>query len=157
MNMLEHFRNECKILGWDKTDDEMQNLIVNNVEDVLKVVSNQGHSGSSMPYLLNLLNKAIKFEPLSPLTGDDDEWNDVGGGEMYQNKRNSSVFKDRSNKAYTIYAYAFRKPNKSCYTNGFSHKNIKFPYTVKDTIYIDVPLNVTDNFIKNAIKKIEEK
>ena len=155
MSMLEHFKKECEILGWDNTRDKMQQLIVRNVEDILKVVSNQGHSEFSMLYLLDLLNKAIKRIPLSPLTGSNDEWDDISDG-LLQNKRDSRVFKPNDEEPYTIDAYAFREPNGSCYTGRSSHKEIKFPYRPCETIYIDVPFNVSDEFIKNAIKKIEE-
>lgn len=46
------------------------------------------------------LRRLCAGKPLSPLTGADDEWNDVGGnagepgGTIFQNRRCSRVFKD---------------------------------------------------------------
>jgi len=54
--------------------DEMQEMMCKDVLEVLKLISSQGHSGFSIGYFKNLLNKLIDFEPLSPLTGNDDEW-----------------------------------------------------------------------------------
>ena len=62
--------------------DEMQEMMCKDVLEVLKLISSQGHSGFSIGYFKNLFNKLINFEPLSPLTGNDDEWIKTGFGEM---------------------------------------------------------------------------
>ena len=58
------------------------------------------HSGMSISFTTHILNRLILGEPLSPITGEDDEWVDVsyegmpeGVIEEYQNKRMSSLFK----------------------------------------------------------------
>ena len=93
-NIIYNFRKEVKYLGWDKSDDKMQKLIVRNVEDLLAVVSAQGHSGFSFSYLMSLFNKAANFKPLSRITFNDDEFNDdTLGGDVKQNKRDTRIFK----------------------------------------------------------------
>jgi len=72
--------------------DEMQELICKHVMKLLDVFADEGHSGSSAPYAINLFQKLASFEPVVPLTGEDWEWVEVGDG-MYQNKRCSHVFK----------------------------------------------------------------
>lgn len=62
--------------------DEIQEMMCKDVLEVLKLVSSQGHSGFSIGYFKNLFNKLINFEPLSPLTGNDNEWVKTGFGEM---------------------------------------------------------------------------
>lgn len=57
-----------------------------------------GHSGMSIGFTKQILNRLIDGKPLSPLTGEDSEWNDINcywGGDVkrYQNNRQSSVFK----------------------------------------------------------------
>lgn len=59
-----------------------------------------GHSGMSISITRQILNQLILGEPLSPITGEDDEWEDVSYEGMpqgvikeYQNKRMSSLFK----------------------------------------------------------------
>jgi len=164
MSYTEHFERECELLGWnDKDSDgyEMQQLMIENVKEVLNVIGEQGHSGFSINYFKNLLNKAIMFEPIGPLTGKDDEWNEVSGG-TYQNKRCSSVFKEsKDGEAYYMDGYVFRE-NEDCsyYGTRASRKYIKFPYTLEKTVYItlnvDRNTNVTDEMYAEAIKKYEE-
>lgn len=55
--------------------------------------------------LLQLVNSLGRFEPLSPLTGEDDEWIDQSGptgSPLYQNRRCPTVFKDERGNAYHI-------------------------------------------------------
>ena len=78
---------------------------------MVKEFGKEDHSGYSASYAINLLNKLLRFEPLSPLSGDDSEWNEVGHG-VFQNKRCFHVFKDADGKAYD--------------SNGRGY--IKFPY-----------------------------
>lgn len=58
------------------------------------------HSGMSISITRQILNQLLLGEPLSPITGEDDEWVDVSYEGMpervieeYQNKRMSSLFK----------------------------------------------------------------
>ncbi|MCC2832085.1 hypothetical protein [[Clostridium] innocuum] len=57
-----------------------------------------GHSGMSIGFTKNILNRLINGKPLSPIEDTEDMWDlcqdDVGGGHVsYQNKRMSSLFK----------------------------------------------------------------
>ena len=65
-----------------------------------KSLLEDGHSGMSISITRQILNRLLLGEPLSPVTGEDDEWEDVsyagmpeGVIEEYQNKRMSSLFK----------------------------------------------------------------
>ena len=95
-NLHHHARAEFRAAGW--TDeagnykDEMQQAICEHVLKLLDVFADEGHSGSSAPYALDVFKKLAMFEPLVPLTGEDWEWIDHGNG-MFQNKRCSRVFK----------------------------------------------------------------
>lgn len=119
--------------------DEMQAAICEHVLELLRVFSDEGHSGTTAPYTVNMFKKLAMFEPLVPLTGEDWEWNEVGPG-TFQNKRCSRVFKqaDRfDGQAYDIEGKVFREPNGSCYTSADSRVPVTFPYTPK-TEYVDV-------------------
>lgn len=120
-------KDEFKILGWDKSEDEMQKEVCKNIIELLSVLSKQGHSGFSIGYVLNLFNKLANYIPISPLTGEDSEWNDVGtyhdksGNEIkiFQNKRCPSVFKDsKDSRAYDMNT-----------SDDSDKKYISFPYT----------------------------
>jgi hypothetical protein len=135
-NLIAHARRELPTDG----DDDMQREMNRGLLQMLAVFSAQGHSGFSASYAASVLEKLLRFQPLGPLTGSDEEWFDHGGG-MFQNKRCGRVFKqaDRFNgQAYDLDGRVFREPSGACYTNRDSMVPITFPYTPK-TEYVDVP------------------
>jgi hypothetical protein len=144
-NYKTHAMNEFRAAGWldenDKYKDEMQEMICNHVLALLEVFCDEGHSGSSAPYAIDLFSKLAKFGPIVPLTGEDWEWNNVGDN-VYQNKRCSAVFKqaDRfDGKPYYLDGKVFwewyksddGEMSKSYFTGGDSQVPIVFPYTPK--------------------------
>jgi hypothetical protein len=135
MTLLEHAKREFDLAGY-KQDDEPNSWMMNDVLELIEVFAKQGHSGGSAPYCIELFKTLASHKLLSPLTGKDDEWNDVGNG-LYQNKRASHIFKENE-QAYNIEGKVFREKNGSCYTNGNSRVNIKFPYTLTDPIYVEI-------------------
>ncbi len=130
---VSHARREFDILGWP-ADCEMQTIACKNVEDLLYVFASQGHSGMSAGYVLGLFNKLAQFKPISPLTGADSEWHEIGDNE-YQNIRCSRVFK-KNDQAYDIEGKVFNDGTGG-YTSHDSHVNVEFPY-IPHTEYIDV-------------------
>ncbi len=67
---------------------------------VIQAFGESGQSGGSAPYtagcIVTVLKKLMAYEPLTPLTGHDEEWGDIGpmnGSPMWQNRRDSRVFK----------------------------------------------------------------
>jgi hypothetical protein len=142
-NYAKHAVNEFKAAGWldenNRYTDEMQEIICTHILDLLRVFSDEGHSGSSAPYAINLFSRLAKFEPIAPLTGEDWEWNDTGHGTL-QNRRASHVFKDiNTGEVYDIDGKVFwewagtkEDPHKSYYTCRESRVPVTFPYTVPD-------------------------
>lgn len=140
-----HAMNEFRAAGWmddnEKYIDEMQEAICNHVLALLDVFTDEGHSGSSAPYTIDLFSKLAMFKPIVPLTGEDWEWNNASDSETYQNKRCSAVFKsaDRFNgQPYYIDGKVFwewyrseedGKMHKSYFTGRDSQVPIEFPYT----------------------------
>ena len=150
----EHAKMEFKAAGWlDDTGaykDEMQGAICEHLLELLTVFSNEGHSGSTAPYTIDLFQRLAMFKPIAPLTGEDWEWteHDHGNGVMYQNKRCSSVFKDEDGECYDIDGKVFwewsmpyegrepYEPYKSYYTCRESRVPVTFPYVKpKEPIY----------------------
>jgi hypothetical protein len=127
MGTVTHAEKEFDVLGWPG-DCEMQGWACENVLELLEVFAEQGHSGSSAPYVLNLFNKLAKFKPISPLTGEDNEWTEVGE-EVFQNKRDSAVFKKgKDGKAYWLDGRIFKDKNGSTFTSNKSSIPVKFPW-----------------------------
>ena len=148
-NYKVHAENEFRAAGWTNEDgtykDEMQGWVCDHLLKLLDVFAEEGHSGSSAPYAINLFSKLAKFEPLAALTGEDWEWNCVqdertDGVAVYQNKRLCSVFKqaDRfDGKPYWLDGRVmwewFKNEDgeivKTYFTNSDSFVTIEFPWT----------------------------
>jgi len=140
MSYRDHAIRELIALGYSvgsNKKEDMNSMVVDNILELLDVFSNQGHSGFSAPYVAELFKKLALFEPLSPLTGEDSEWQPCSFGNGYQNIRASHVFKDEDGRAYDVHGKVFRDKNGSCFTSGDSRVYITFPYT-PTTEYIDV-------------------
>lgn len=147
-NYEKHAQMEFRAAGWTDENgnfkDEMQEAICAHVLKLLEVFDDEGHSGSSAPYAINLFSKLAKFEPVAPLTGEDWEWSDVseyGGrddGPLWQNKRCSHVFKDNDGAYdsngivwYDWYTNEEGEKHKSHFTNHKSRVPVTFPYVPK--------------------------
>jgi hypothetical protein len=132
-NLLKHAEVELKALGMLDSGDEMNEMMCHSILDLIKTFAEQGHSGFSAGYCLDAFTKLAKYEPLAPLTGADDEWNDVSeqhGGPLWQNRRCSRVLKD-ANGAYDIDGKVFVDKQGTAYTSYESRTPVTFPYTPK--------------------------
>ncbi len=155
-NYITHAKMEFRTLGYDLDEKEEgpNKWIMENVFALLNEFSKQGHSGSSAPFCIEYFRKLAAFEPLSPLKGDDSEWNDCGNS-TWQNNRCSHVFKGKNGKAYDIDGYVFWHWNerpldsyedgfpgthkyKSRFTGWGSRKLIEFPYSPKKPVEVEV-------------------
>ena len=58
----------------DEDGLKMQKEVTRDVLELLDVFSKQGHSGFSASYVMGLFKRLVDHKPLSPLTGNDDEW-----------------------------------------------------------------------------------
>lgn len=145
MSMLvEHAKRELNLIGLvdDESGDEMNISMRRHVLHMVSEFSKEGHSGMSADYTINLLIQLLKFQPLTALTGNDDEWEDRteqnGGLPMFQNKRCSRVFKD-STGAFDISGIVFWRmavdengnDYKDHFTTADSKVAITFPYLPK--------------------------
>ena len=140
-NLLKHAERELKFIGYDGKD-EYNNMAKAAIMELLTTFANQGHSGFSANYIVNLFNKLAKYETLSPLTGNDDEWgnvSDMSGDRktLFQNNRDGRVFKNDDGAFFTE-AIIWTESGESSYTNKDSNRYIKsFPFTPK-TFYVEV-------------------
>jgi hypothetical protein len=139
MSLVDHAKREFNALGWPG-DCEMQAMVCDNVIELLTVFGEQGHSGSSAPYVLGVFEKLARFDPIAPLTGNDDEWTNVSeqnGEPLYQNKRDSEVFKDGDG-AYWISGKIFRDKAGCTYTCKESRVPVTFPWAKPKPQIVDV-------------------
>jgi hypothetical protein len=144
MSLVSYAENELDRIGMTD-DDDMNGMMRNHLIHMIKQFADEGHSGFSASYALQCLEKLMRFKPLSPLTGEDDEWTEVSqisGYPHFQNKRCGSIFKDgKIGEAYDIDGKVFwewyrdnetGEQFKSYYTSFESRMPVTFPYTVPD-------------------------
>lgn len=137
MSLLEWAKREVEIASKRERGDKPENewdygvACYEGALEAFEVLCNQGHSGMSIGFTKNILNRLIDGKPLTPIEDTEDVWNDVsryGGGLHYQCKRMSSLFKDVAEDGTVTYSdihrcYCVSKdyPNVSWH-NGFVYK-----------------------------------
>lgn len=153
-NAYKHATTELDILR-AKNDGSMDCVMRKHILKMVEVFSEEHHTNLSAQYVIGILEKLLKFEPVCPLTGDDSEWNEIGhcgdkssGIKQYQNRRLGSVFKcvnaDNSQEAYDIDGrvfYTIEKDEsgddyKSYFTTKGSRTTVTFPY-VKSQVFVE--------------------
>jgi hypothetical protein len=127
MSLVEYARAELERANVE--EDVRPSLLA-----AVEAFAEYGHSGGSAAVCIQILHDLLQFKPLTPLTGEDDEWMDVAeygakGGVLWQNKRRSTVFKDAEG-AYDIDVikhYPNGETTSGCPDEGWPR--ITFPYT----------------------------
>lgn len=95
-NLVAHAIRELDITGETSYEEpSMRKCVL----DVVRLVSEQGHSGSSAAWLVAVLDKLLRFQPLSSITDDPADWIEVGP-ELWQCRRDSECFSDDGGKTY---------------------------------------------------------
>lgn len=152
LNLVNHAKRELALIGMYESDEEMNNAMSENILELLEVFSNQGHSGFSASYCIQMFSKLASFEVIAPITGDDSEWTDVSDfsdterTKLFQNKRASNVFKeiaaDGTVTCYQSDRTIFREPDGVCFTRGGENGSrgviTEWPYTPYHE-YVDMP------------------
>lgn len=133
MSNNEFAKNELELAGWFSKEDIYAGMIGESVMELLETFDKQGHSGMSASITLTLFERLVRGKPLSPLNGEDDEWNEYKDG-CFQNKRCSTIFKDgKDGQAYNIEGKLFSdNGGKTWYGCSDSRVYIDFPYVVPD-------------------------
>lgn len=129
---------ELKRAGLFDKDSAYDGMIGDAVKELLLAFQKQGHSGYSAKLTAEIFYKLVMGEALSPLTGSDDEWNEVSDG-LYQSRRVSHVFidKTKSPDPYTIDGKAFSDDGgKTYFTNFDSIVYFKLPGFPPKTEYV---------------------
>jgi len=142
-NLTNHAKLELELAGLFDQDSDYGGMLGESVMELMEKFAEQGHSGFSASICISLFSKVAAFQPLMPLTGEDDEWNDADGEGTFQNRRCSHVFK-KNGAAYDINGKVFRDPNGGSYTNKDSHVPVTFPYSPQ-TEYVDA---LTPDYLK---------
>lgn len=97
--LVDYARDELERAGWFKTNDVEEGnpdgvyngMVGSAVLEIVEVFAKQGHSGMSASVVTHLVEKLMRYEPLTPLTFGPEEWTAVGPNTL-QNRRKFSVF-----------------------------------------------------------------
>jgi hypothetical protein len=140
MSTLDYAKRELDLVGMTEDSGECNVSMRNHILHMVEEFAKEGHSGFSASYAISCLEKVLRFEPLSPLTGEDSEWDDMS--EYYEktyliNNRCTHVYKDESG-AWDVNGTVFYdwyvdketgETYKSYFTNRKSRTPVTFPYT----------------------------
>lgn len=85
MSIIEQAKTELALVNFGKEDSA-------RMVQILELFFDQWDSGGAVWAAAPVLQRLIAGKPLSPLTGADAEWVEVGEG-VFQNRRVSTVFK----------------------------------------------------------------
>ena len=98
-NLVTYAEDELRLAGLFDEGSACDGMIGNAVLDLVKLFAKQGHSGFSASITTDIANKLMRYEPLTPLTYAEDEWNHIADEmvadeqrPLYQNRRKSDVF-----------------------------------------------------------------
>ena len=128
-NLVDYAKDELKRIGMIDSGEACNDWATKAILDLIELFASQGHSGFTAPYVVKAFSRLAMFKPISPLTGKDDEWDDIDDG-FFQNKRYASVFKDKDGTAYNIKGKVFTDDGELWYINRDSSENVTFPYKV---------------------------
>ena len=129
MRIVEQAKREMHRVGIMPDDQQV-------MVDILERFFAQWNSGGAVFAMAPTLQRLIAGKPLAPLTGDDDEWTQVGehdGAPILQNNRCFSVFKHKRKGIVEAYVLAVH----GCPT-------ITFPYVDNETS-VSSPVVVIDH------------
>lgn len=139
MSFKSHAEHELFLIGLGPDCTGINKSMRDHILHMVDEFADEGHSGFSASYAIGILEKLLKFEPVTPLTGRDDEWMEIHEG-TFQNKRCGRVFKDKDGNAYDINGRVFYEEytdeedgetRKSYFTCYESRTPVTFPYTPK--------------------------
>ena len=143
---LDKLLEKCK----DEDSKLMQNMMNNDVLELLKVFSEQGHSDFSASIATRLFYKLANYKLVTEVEDNPDDWNEYG-----QHKYISSIFKRKAGTCYYTYGRLCTEPGRHAFFyNKASNVDITFPIKPSDlqSEYIRLHYNVEDKPIKEQLR-----
>ena len=151
--MLESAKWQLNKLLEKCTDDyerEMQEMMNNDVLELLKVFSEQGHSGFSAPIATRLFYKLANHKLITEVEDNPDDWDENG-----QHKYLSSIFKRSDGTCYYIYGKLFAEPGSDrFFCSKSSNVDVTFPIKPSDleSKYLRLHYIIEDKPLKEQLE-----
>lgn len=92
MSLVDYAQKELDRAGLFDSDSDYGGMLGDACLAIVKVFSEQGHSGFSAEMTTQIVSKLMRYEPLTPLTSDPSEWMEVDTGKMWQSTRKPTSF-----------------------------------------------------------------
>lgn len=131
--LVAHAIRELDRAGIGDEDADYDGMLKKAVLEIVEIFSSQGHTGHSAAVTVAMVEKLLRFEPLSPLTGDADEWVEIDPAISVniaaQNIRCSRVFRRHDGTSFDVEGRVFRERNGTTYLDARSAVDVTFPYT----------------------------
>lgn len=145
-NLVDHAERELKLAGLLEADSDYNGALGKAVLELIELFSKQGHSGFSATLVRELFNRCSNFENLTPITSNEEEWEDMsnyGGDPLWQSKRNPTYFsKDKGKTWYNL--------NESILFKALLTEVYRMPNTFKE-LFLTAPIEL-QNRIKGLYK-----
>lgn len=112
------------------TSASIQKKVSSNILELHDVFANQNHTNFTASYTMDLLYKLVHFTPLSPLTGEDDEW--AKRDNVEYNKRFTSIIRYNKDNSTAVWldGILFLEPDgKDWFSAKESVRKIEFPFS----------------------------
>lgn len=95
-NLVRHAITELDRIGETSYEEpSMRKAVL----DIIRTFAEQGHSGSSAAWCVAVVEKLMRFQPLSPITNDPAEWMEVTD-DLWQCVRDGECFSTDGGKTY---------------------------------------------------------
>ena len=118
-SLLQHAKSELRRAGLFDPDADFDGEVAVQVVALMETLVAYGHSGGSLRLTLDFFNRVANHKPITPLTGEENEWDDLpvemSEPVWQQNNRCLTIFRDKD--------HAWDSAN--------GDKTITFPYTVE--------------------------
>ncbi len=151
MGLIDHAKKELELAGLLDGGSDYESMLGKVVLELVEALDRHQNIGISNQDVGAVCCKLFVAEPLTPLTGEDDEWQTLFDG-IEQNKRDRRVFRENKTDAYQMDYYIFDACG-SWYTSSNSTiRNITFPYT-PNQVAIQVCAGATPEQELEAIKR----
>ena len=118
--LVKFAKAELRRAGLFDADADYDGAVGANVVALMETFCAYGHSGGSAAITLALFSKLADHKPITPLTGEDDEWEIV----EHQSK-DDLPFRMQNIRCPTVF-----REGEIAWDTSKGHKPITFPYTV---------------------------
>lgn len=118
-------------------DYEKQKVLNETILNLVKVYEEYKYEGYSKTLIINTVNRLFKYKPLTPLTGEEDEWEEedtkLETAGTVINKRCPTVVKTVNGEAFDLESKIYSSDGgNTWYFDYNTEESISFPYYVPD-------------------------